>query len=74
MKNVWQLYQQNGIEEPQLKENKNVMKAYLGRNIQYSGWGNINAEGCLYLNKVHWPNLKEIDLSENISIFRREQH
>ena len=37
MKNVWQLYEQNKIEEPQLKENKNVVKAYLCRNINIQG-------------------------------------
>ena len=60
MKSVWNVYKRNGIEEPKLKENRNIIEANLCKNENYLGLNNIGTEGCSHLSKTHWPNLQQI--------------
>ena len=74
MNNVWELYKRNEIEEPKLKENKNVTSVNLCKHKKYLGIKNIGAEGCSHLSKAHWAHLQQIDLCKIISIIRLEQY
>ena len=67
MKNVWEMYERSGIEEPKLKENRKIIKVNQSKNIKYLGKNNIGDEGCSHLSKAHWPNLQEIYLGKIIS-------
>ena len=40
------MYERNEIEEPKLKENRNIISANLGKNKKYLDGNDIGAEGC----------------------------
>ena len=67
MNDVWETYERNRIEEPKLKENKNVTTVSLCKNKNYLVLSKIDAKECSHLSKAHWPNLQHIDLSKIIS-------
>ena len=60
MNDVWEIYKINGIEEPKLKENRNIIKVNLGKNKKYLEWNKIGDKGCSHLSKAHWSNLQKI--------------
>ena len=67
MNDMWEIYERNEIEEPKLKENRNVKSVGLCKIKKYLAWNNISDEGCSHLSKAHWPNLQWIGLCKIIS-------
>ena len=64
MNSVWEMYEKNEIEEPKLKENRNIIE--FSKNKEYLDENDISAEKCSHLSKAHWPNLQQISLCKII--------
>ena len=72
MKGGWDKYQEMGIVEPLLKENRRIKQVNLSKGMNLYSKNNIDIKGCFYLSKFEWPNLQTILLGNQYRLYRWE--